>query len=239
VTAIRAADTDGNPDTNADPTWTPFLVTPNHPSYISGHSGVSKGAATVLAAFFGTDGISFSLSSDSLPGVTRSYASFSAAAQEASDSRVYAGIHWRFDVVQGATIGNEVGNYIVTHFLLPVSQEGDSARTALGQDRNGTFFNSQSASTAVALQGAFLRLALQGGNLAVQPDLAVLDIGGTGLGHPLNPAGNGLAQSMVPSDLKNPLATNTAKLLTVVGAARESAFEFVWDPIATSLVTDY
>jgi hypothetical protein len=86
---------------------------------------VSSGAATVLAAFFGTDAISFSFSSDSLPGVTRSYSSFSAAAQEASDSRVYAGIHWRFDVVAGATIGNEVGTYIITHLLLPVSPGGD------------------------------------------------------------------------------------------------------------------
>jgi hypothetical protein len=59
VTAIRNADTDGNPDTVADPNWTPFLVTPNHPSYCSGNSGVSTGAATVLAAFFGTDNISF------------------------------------------------------------------------------------------------------------------------------------------------------------------------------------
>src|SRR5207253_6469464 len=77
VTAIRAADTDGNPDTAADPNWTPFLVTPAHPSYNSGHSGISGAAAAVLAAFFGTDAVSFSLSSDSLPGVTRSYASFS------------------------------------------------------------------------------------------------------------------------------------------------------------------
>src|SRR5439155_26084223 len=51
VTGIRAVDTDGNDNTAADSHWTPFLVTPNHPSYISGHSGVSSGAATVLAAF--------------------------------------------------------------------------------------------------------------------------------------------------------------------------------------------
>jgi membrane-associated phospholipid phosphatase len=131
VTAIRAADTDGNPDTSADPNWTSYLVTPNHPSYCSGHSGVSTGSATVLATFFGTDAISFSLSSDSLPGTTRSYRSFSAAAQEASDSRVYAGIHWRFDVVAGATIGNEVGTYIVGHYLLPAHHpigDGDAPR---------------------------------------------------------------------------------------------------------------
>jgi len=132
ITAIRAADTDGNPDTTADPNWTPFLVTPNHPSYCSGHSGVSSGAATVLAAFFGTDAISFSLSSDSLPGATRSYTSFSAAAQEASDSRVYAGIHWRFDVVAGALMGNQVGTYITTHFLLPVSDLGDDGDSGAG-----------------------------------------------------------------------------------------------------------
>src|SRR5438128_609228 len=119
VTPIRAADTDGNPDTAADPAWTPFLVTPAHPSYISGHSGVSGASAAVLAAFFGTDAISFTFSSDSLPGVTRSFTSFSATAQECSDSRVYAGIHWRFDVQTGQAIGNEVGDYVTTHFLLP------------------------------------------------------------------------------------------------------------------------
>src|SRR5207237_1766873 len=77
VTAIRAADADGNPDTAADPAWAPFLATPAHPSYNSGHSGISGAAAAVLAAFFGSDAVPFSLSSDSLPGVTRSFASFS------------------------------------------------------------------------------------------------------------------------------------------------------------------
>jgi hypothetical protein len=125
VTAIRAADTDGNPGTAADPAWTPFLVTPAHPSYSSGHSGVSGASAAVLAAFFGTDAIPFSFSSDSLPGVTRSFTSFSATAQECSDSRVYAGIHWRFDVQAGQTIGNEVGSYDVSHILLPASKSDD------------------------------------------------------------------------------------------------------------------
>jgi hypothetical protein len=127
VTAIRAADTDGNADTAADPTWTPLLVTPNHPSYISGHSGHSAAAAAVLAAFFDTDAVSFSLTSDSLPGgVTRSYASFSAAVREVSDARVYAGIHWRFDVDAGEAVGYEVGNFVVSNCLLPASEsEGE------------------------------------------------------------------------------------------------------------------
>jgi hypothetical protein len=134
VTAIRAADSDDNPDTMSDPAWTSYLGTPAFPSYVSGHSGHSAAAAAVLASFFGSDAASFSLSTDSLPGVTRSFASFSAAAQEVSDSRVYAGIHWRFDVVAGETLGYEVGNYIVGHLLLPASrskdQDGDDGGTA-------------------------------------------------------------------------------------------------------------
>jgi hypothetical protein len=114
-----------NPDTPTDTAWAPFLVTPAHPSYSSGHSGVSGASAAVLAAFFGSDAIPFTFSTDSLPGVTRSFTSFSATAQECSDSRVYAGIHWRFDVQTGQAIGNGVGDYVVTHFLLPASEEGD------------------------------------------------------------------------------------------------------------------
>src|SRR5262249_39738321 len=121
VTAIRAADTDGNPGTEPDTAWTSFLGTPAFPSYPSGHSGHSGAAAAVLAAYFGTDSVPFSFSSDGLPGVTRSFASFSAAAQECSDSRVFAGIHWRFDVAVGQAMGGEIGDYVVTHWLLPAS----------------------------------------------------------------------------------------------------------------------
>jgi hypothetical protein len=150
VTAIRAADTDGNPDTAADPAWTPFLVTPNHPSYNSGHSGVSGAAAAVLAAFFGSDAIPFSFSSDGLPGVTRSYASFSAALQECSDSRVYAGIHWRFDVQTGQVVGNEVGDYIFSHFLRPAS-EGDDGDSGGGDHEDAA----RASGRDVASGGAF------------------------------------------------------------------------------------
>jgi hypothetical protein len=129
VTAIRAADTDDNSDTVPDSTWTPLLVTPNHPSYISGHSGHSAAAAAVLAAFFGTDAISFALTTDSLPGgVTHSFVSFSGAVREVSDARVFAGIHWRFDVAAGEALGYDVGTYVVSHCLLPASEledEGD------------------------------------------------------------------------------------------------------------------
>ena len=70
----------------ADPTWQPLLTTPNHPEYIAGHGTFSGAAATILASVFG-DTTSFSATSQSLPGVTRSYTSFSQAALEASMSQ--------------------------------------------------------------------------------------------------------------------------------------------------------
>src|SRR5262245_41737049 len=66
VTAIRAADTDGNPDTEPDATWTPLLVTPNFPSYTSAHSTLSAAAAGVLTALFGAN-YSFTVGAESVP----------------------------------------------------------------------------------------------------------------------------------------------------------------------------
>jgi hypothetical protein len=119
VTAIRAADTDGNPDTLIDPDWTPLIPTPAHPSYSSGHSAYGAAAATALAGFFGTDGIAFTSTTPDLPGVTRSYASFSAAANENARSRLLGGIHWTFDNLDGLSAGRAVGEYVVANFLLP------------------------------------------------------------------------------------------------------------------------
>jgi hypothetical protein len=119
VTAIRAADTTGNPDTVADPNWTPLFATPSHPSYPAAHATFSTSCATALGLFFGTDAIPISLSWEGLPGVTRSFDSFSAAAHEAGQSRIWAGIHWAFDVAAGETQGAAVATYIFQNFLLP------------------------------------------------------------------------------------------------------------------------
>src|SRR5262249_56993852 len=58
-------------------------------------------------------------------GVPRSSTSFPATAQECSDSRVYAGIHWRFDVAAGQAMGNAIGDYVASHFLLPAPPSDD------------------------------------------------------------------------------------------------------------------
>jgi membrane-associated phospholipid phosphatase len=119
VTAIRNGEADGNRATVADPEWTSFIVTPPFPDYVSGHSTFSGAAAAVLAGFYGTDNISFTLASDGLPGVTRAFTSFSAAAREAAISRLYAGIHFRTASEDGLSAGIAIGEWTVAHYLQP------------------------------------------------------------------------------------------------------------------------
>ncbi len=122
ITGIREAAADGNPDTAPDTAWAPLISTPAHPSYISGHSSVSGAAAAVLAAFFETDNISFTLPSQDPLRPARSFTSFSQAAKESADSRLYGGIHWSFDNNVGLTVGDAVGHYVMANFLRPVEQ---------------------------------------------------------------------------------------------------------------------
>ena len=110
VTAIRSS---------VDPSWNSLLATPPFPDYVSGHSTFSGAAATVLAMFYGTDSIGFSIGSDSLPGVTRSFASFSSAAAEAAVSRLYGGIHFRSANEDGLSAGIAIGEWAVTHSMQP------------------------------------------------------------------------------------------------------------------------
>ncbi|HEX7157975.1 MAG TPA: vanadium-dependent haloperoxidase [Edaphobacter sp.] len=112
VTAIPLADTDGNPATIADPTWLPLITTPSHPEYPSAHSTLSGAAATVLAHFFGEDS-SFVVPSDALPGVVRSFTSFSAAQDEIENARVFGGIHYRTSTHDGRALGATVGKYVI------------------------------------------------------------------------------------------------------------------------------
>jgi hypothetical protein len=75
ITAIPEAAADGNAATTADPTWAPLFATPAHPEYPSGHSCASGAAGAVLADAFG-DKTRFTVESDTLPGITRSFRSF-------------------------------------------------------------------------------------------------------------------------------------------------------------------
>jgi membrane-associated phospholipid phosphatase len=115
VTAIRKADLDGNAATEQDAAWTSLIGTPPFPTYTSGHSTFSAAAAEVMSAFFGASK-AFSGTSDGLVGVTRSWTSFRQAAVEAGDSRVYGGIHFRFDSTEGINCGKQVGVVALQRF---------------------------------------------------------------------------------------------------------------------------
>jgi hypothetical protein len=119
VTAIRKGDTDGNAATDPDPTWSSFIPTPPFPDYVSGHSTFSASAATVMAMFYGTDDITFTTGSDAMLGVTRTFSSFSAAADEAARSRLYGGIHFRFANEHGLAAGLGIGDWSFTNYLQP------------------------------------------------------------------------------------------------------------------------
>ena len=114
ILGIRDLRDDGNAATSADATWTPLLSTPAHPSYTSGHSCVSAAAAGILAHEFG-EHTRFTIESDQMPGVVRSFRTFAAALQEVKDARVFAGIHWRFDCDAGQAIGEAVAGYVLDH----------------------------------------------------------------------------------------------------------------------------
>jgi hypothetical protein len=122
IDAIRLADTDGNAATDADTSWTPLLTsTPNHPAYTSGHSTFSRAAATALQRFFGTDLLAFTVTNpDDAPGVSIAYSSLDAAANDAGRSRIYGGIHFNFDDINGQHCGLGIGNYVAdNYFLVP------------------------------------------------------------------------------------------------------------------------
>jgi hypothetical protein len=126
VTAIQTGDTDGNPDTAGNPLWTPLRVTPPDQDYVSGHAIEGGAAAEVLKGVFGADHISFTDCSVTLPAdstcsdpspVLRSFTSFSQAAAENADSRIFIGFHFRKSVEEGIDYGRKIGRRAVNMFL--------------------------------------------------------------------------------------------------------------------------
>ncbi len=102
VTAIR----------KTDPTWTPQAVTALDPAYPSAHAVISGDGAAVLSAFFGNQD-QISLTSNVLPGVVRTFASYNDVATEAGLSRIYAGQHTRIDIEVGSQLGQNVAQFVL------------------------------------------------------------------------------------------------------------------------------
>jgi hypothetical protein len=121
VTAIRMGEADGNPATIADPNWNTYLNTPAIPDYPSTHSVLGAAAAEVIERFFGDEAIAFTTTSGApFGGITRTFQSMAAAADENADSRVYAGIHFRSATVEGLRLGRKIAKFTVQHYLAPI-----------------------------------------------------------------------------------------------------------------------
>jgi hypothetical protein len=131
VTAIRWAD-DGNPDTESDPTWTPFLATPPYPDYPCGSTGVTGAVTQTLRNFFGTNAVGFSRTITvpafpvpalgiTLPAtdLTRKYNSLSIAENEQARARMYEGIHFTEGCYASIKSANRVADWVYRHRLAP------------------------------------------------------------------------------------------------------------------------
>ena len=118
VYAIRRADTDGNPATEAAPDWT-ALLNVNHPEYPGAHGCGTTAVTKALTAFFDTDRVTFSVES-AVTGTTRGYERFHDAAKEVYDARTWAGLHFRNSTMEGARIGKKVARYVDGNFFKPV-----------------------------------------------------------------------------------------------------------------------
>jgi len=128
VTAIRAGDSDNNPETVADPNWLPEVgKTAPDPSYPGAHAVISAAGAEVLISFFERDRFDLNVTSEVLPGVERSFTSFSAAAEEATLSRIFGGQHFRFDLTTGQRLGRDVADFVLDNFLTPVHRKDESS----------------------------------------------------------------------------------------------------------------
>ena len=121
MTAIHEGEDDGNPSTDGDPTWRPLINNPNYPDYTSGANSVTAAMTRTLELFFGTDEITFTVTSNvaALPADkrARTFARFSDAAAEVVEARIYLGIHYRFADTEGRDQGRRVAKWTFTHVL--------------------------------------------------------------------------------------------------------------------------
>jgi len=127
VSAIRDAGNDGNPETLPDPNFLPEVgnTTPD-PAYPGAHAVISAAGASVLISVLGRNHFDFTVTSEVLAKVERSFNSFSAAGEEATLSRIFAGVHFRSDLTTGQRLGREIADFVVDNFLTPARGREDS-----------------------------------------------------------------------------------------------------------------
>ena len=124
ITAINLADTDGNPDTVADPSWAPLIANPNYPEYPSGYNAYNSTLTHGLENLFQTRHVQLTLISTAVPGVQRFYNSGTALLQDVVDARVWLGIHFRTADTTSREIGRQLAAWTLEHYFRPIHGQG-------------------------------------------------------------------------------------------------------------------
>jgi len=120
--AIRLADTDGNPETVADPAWNSLFPAPRFQEYISNHASLTSSFMRVLARELG-DEHTFTLSSPNYPTFTWTFNRFSDATAQVKEARIWAGIHFRNSCDVGEAVGVAIADFVADNFFLPVEDD--------------------------------------------------------------------------------------------------------------------
>ena len=119
TSAIRLADTDDNPATEVDATWTPFVPTPNHPEYPAAHGCDDGATAEVVRSFYGTKKVHF-IADSTVTGTTHVYESTDDLVQDVRNGRVWGGMHFRNSVVVGSDLGKDVAKWVAKNYFQPI-----------------------------------------------------------------------------------------------------------------------
>lgn len=115
-TAVALAASDGNPATEADPSWKSSQFTPHHPEYPAAHSCTAGAMAGMLRHYFGTRQVSFGFDSD-VTRSTHNYTNVDELVKESGEARIAGGMHFRFSTVAGERLGSSVAEWVMKkHF---------------------------------------------------------------------------------------------------------------------------
>jgi membrane-associated phospholipid phosphatase len=134
VTSIPLADSDGNPETIADPAWLPLITTPSHPEYPAGHPSLNGAAATVLLSYFWPQQ-TFTLTTAGQP--IRTYTSIPEARSDANNGRLWGGMHYPSTIVISDDVGQAIAKYVDQNSMQRL-HPGDSRRKNEGQKHETT-----------------------------------------------------------------------------------------------------
>jgi hypothetical protein len=117
VTAINVI----YPGTN----WTPARQTPCHPEFYSGHSSLTPAAISAIQHYLGRDSVDVVVTSTSLPGITRHYASLNQIIEDAKAARIYTGFHYRSTLIRSAPLGIAVADWVDEHMMTVLDELTD------------------------------------------------------------------------------------------------------------------